>query len=378
MLKNATVTINVISDSSKLLEMEGAWNKFIKNCSENPFLLSGFIKQYMELNRSRGWTPLILVVSANSEIVGISPLKTKRKFGVQFVKFSSKFWLSPGFISNDQYREVYISQILDFLFKTLKVQFVDLDMPAGSPNLGIIKQECNARKIHFHALPEMGCLILPIECTWAEFEKLRGTEFRREFKCAERNLGRFGSWCTTCVEIRNEGSEVFKKILDVEQRSWKEEQLTRRGKIDPDLLVIWEGSQHLVSIEPDFKLNAWFLELNGQTLAYVLVPQYKKVAIFAKTSYDQRYRRFYPGKYVMNAAIRDFFNQAKIRKIDFLTDLPVAHTWTSLSLPRVRVVMTRNRVLSTVIRFALSNYMMKRILAQMSKKTRTRFLDLFY
>ena len=90
---------------------------------------------------------------------------------------------------------------------------------------------------------------------------------------------------------------------------------------------------------PDFKRSVWFLELNGQAIAYSLVIQYKGTAYMAKTSYNNQYRHFYPGIYINNVAIRDLFNSGRISMIDFMTNLPFMKTWTHRRLLRVRFLL---------------------------------------
>lgn len=349
--------------------MEGAWNRYVKNCTENPFFLSGFIKQFMEFNQSQGWTPTILVFSANNTIVGIAPLRIKKKFGVRFAKFLSQYCFSPDFVNYGQHREICISLALDFLFRTSRCQFVDLILPTESPNLQIIEQKCRDKRIHFCKAPKMGYCVVPTRYTWDKFKTLRGRGFRRKFKRIERHLDRAGSWKITCVENGNKGSDAFKQIVDVEKMSWKEAlRIRRREKMDQDLLMIWKESQYMTNIEPDFNWSVWLLELNERTLSYVLVLQYKGVAYLAKTSYDERYSRFFPGIYIQNAAIRELFNKGQVRKINFLTDFPFMRTWTSLCLPRVRVLMLHKSVPHTIVRFALSSKHVRKILASLSKK----------
>jgi hypothetical protein len=367
-MTDLNVSIRVISDHNRLRKIESAWNALVNKCSNNPFLLSGFIKQFMEFNSSRGWTPLVLVISANSQIVGISPLKTKKKFGVRFVKFLPSTWLSPDFISDDQHREICLAHTLDFLFKTLRCQFVDLALSSDSHNLRIIKQTCETNKIHFYIKPEMGHRILPVRGTWAEFEAFRGRYFRRKFNRAKRNLDRLGPWRITRTENGKEEFGVIKKIFEIEKMSWKEEWRVHTGKKDIDLLMILGASQHTAEIEPSFKWDVWFLELNNQALAYNLIIQYKEIAYCVKTSYGKRYEKLSPGIYVINTAIREFFNERQIRKIDFLTDLPFMETWTSLRLPRVRILMSRNSVLLSIIKFALLSKPAKEFLTLMSKR----------
>jgi len=350
-MSSTTVSISAISDPNKLLKIEGVWNTLIHKYNKNPIFLSGFVKQFMGVNRSKGWVPLVLVISADEMIVGIVPLMIKKKFGLCFVKFLFKSWLSPDFIVDDQYRETCIARTLDFLFKTLRCHFADFTVPAESLNLQILKQKCKAKRIYFCTIPAMGHYIIPVGCAWDEFKKLRGKKFRQDLRRIERLLDRAGSWAVIYVENRNKESDVFKRILDVERMSWKEAWRTqRRIRIDQDLLKIWKGSQYAVRTEPDFKWSVWFLELNGKTIAYTLVLRYQEEAFIMKTSYDERYRKFYPGVYVNNAAVRELFNSREVKNIDWLTDLPFLRTWTSKCLPRVRVMMSRKGVSSIIMR----------------------------
>ena len=162
--------------------MERPWNTLVNESCENPFLLSEFTKQFIESNRFKDWTPLVLVISANHRIIGIAPLITKKRFGVRSVKFFHPSWLSSDFIFYDQYRETCIASTLDFLFKTLKCKFADFLLPGDSPNLEVLKQQCKTKRINFRKKPGIARRILPIRCTWTKFEMLRGSNFRQRFR----------------------------------------------------------------------------------------------------------------------------------------------------------------------------------------------------
>jgi hypothetical protein len=353
------VSVRAISDPSSILQMERVWNTLVERSSENPFLLNGFIEQFIESNHSNGWNPLVLVISADNRIIGIAPLITKKKFGVLSVRFLHSSCYSPDFIFHDQYRETCIAHTLDFLFKTLKCKFADFPFPGDSPNLRVLKQQSKPNRIHFCTLPIMGHCILPKKCTWTESKRLKGNNFVRQLKKTKRKLDRAGSWKIVCFD-GNEESDAVRKILDVEKMSWKEKWRAERGeKIDEDLLAILNGAQHTARIEPNFNWSVWFLELNNQTIAYNLVLQYKKVAFMTKTSYDDRHRRFYPGVYLANFVIHELFKKEQVKSIDFLTDLPFLRNWTSISLNRTRVMLAKG-VVPTIVRSKLVNeYLMK-------------------
>ena len=312
----------------------------------------------MDFSQSRGWTPTILVISADSKIVGICPLMTK-KMGIRVVKFLHDGWFSPDLVFEEQYREIGVNLTLDFLLKGSRCDLIDLTLPMGSPNLKILKERCRDGKICLSEYvtnrdSEMGHRIVPAKNTWDEFSGAKGWRFRRKWKKKKHKLDQAGSW--KIVRIENDNmSDAIKKILEIERTSWKRaKRIQRKEKIDPDIPVIWEGSQHAADTVPGFNWGVWFLELDGKPIAYQLVLQYKEVAYFVKTSYNERYKRLSPGAYVINSAIRDMCNRSEVKEIDFLTDLPSYQTWTSKRLPRVRIAMTQGFVLSTLIRFIVA------------------------
>jgi CelD/BcsL family acetyltransferase involved in cellulose biosynthesis len=366
--KNNAISVNAISNMGELLKIENSWNKFIRDHARNPFFLSGFFKEFMSLSQNSNWTPTVLIFSVSGRIVGIAPLATKTKLGVRMGKFLLTSDLSPDFILDDKYQEVCFDKAFDYIFSTLHCKLVFLIVSEKSPSFEKLKQLGSKKRLALFVTPARGHRILPVRGTWAEFETFRGRNFRRKFKGIERNLDRFGPWRISCIENGKEGFDVVKRIFDIEKMSWKEEWRVRKGKKDADLLALLEGSQYVAKIEPCFKWNVWFLDLNNQAIAYSLFIEYKGVSYCVKTSYDRRYKRLYPGIYVINAAICEFFNRHQIRKVDFLTDLFFHKTWTSLCSPRVRIMMARSSVLLYIANFALSNKPVKGIFTLLSKR----------
>lgn len=280
----------------------------------------------------------------------------KKKFGVRFAKFLISLEFSPDFIVHDQFREACVAHTLDFVFNTLRCQIAHLTLPIDSPNLHVLKKACKASKVHFWITKSMGHRILPIHSTWAEFKKSGGKKSRQEFRNIEKKMNRAGSWKIVHIENKDKAIGVFKRILDVERVSWKARWRAQRGeKMDSVLLFIWEGAQQTAKTVPNFRWNVYFLELNNQTIAYTLVLQYKDVAIVAKTSYDSRQKKLYPGKYVINATIRSLFNRGDVRVIDFMTDLAFLRTWTYTRMSRVELPMTQRGFTPIVLSFALAN-----------------------
>jgi CelD/BcsL family acetyltransferase involved in cellulose biosynthesis len=354
------LSFHAISGPSKILELKEGLDAFVNKWSKNPFLLGGFISQYMRSNQVRGWTPFVLVVKADEKIVGTAPLMIKTRLGMRFAQFFLNDVFSPDFVIDDRYREACMGYVVEYLFKTLNCRFARFYLPAESPNLETLEQQCKVHGIGFSAKNQSRHRIIPVECTWDEFQEKKGR--RRIIRQIERKLNQIGPWKIVYVENVSNRPDVLEKILDVERMSWKESWRSRMQIApDEDLLTDWRGSQIVARTKTDFKCSVWFLQINRETVAYAFVDKYKGTAFIVKTSYDDRYSKFYVGKYIMHIAIRDMFNEGQIKTIDFLTELPFMSFWTSLSLSRIGVLMSKGN-LATLAERLLSNTFVSRVL----------------
>ena len=131
--------------------MESDWNAIVDASCKNPFMLSEFARQFINFNRSTGWTPLVLLVSAKNKVVGIVPLMAKKKFGVRSVKFVYNSAFSPDFIISNQHRETCIAHILEFLFKTF-VSSITQSALRTIDNVPI--QKCPVKETRVDTTPE--------------------------------------------------------------------------------------------------------------------------------------------------------------------------------------------------------------------------------
>jgi hypothetical protein len=338
----------MISDPNELCKMENGWNSLINKYSENPFLLSGFIEHFMESYSSDRWTPLVIIISAENNIIGVAPLIIKRRFGISSVKFLPPPVFSPDFIIQEEYREKCVEYILNFLFKKMHCHFLDLTMEANSPHLYPIIKQCRASEIRLSTQsikgPIVGHSILPMCATWDEFCRSRGGNFRRRLKKMERKMNQAGSWRIRCIENENIDSTAIENIFDIEKMSWKQKWRAKRGKnLDENLLMILKASQRVRKNELNFNWSIWFLDLENLTLAYCLVLAFKNIAFFVKTSYDSRYKNLYPGIYLLNEIIHEHFGK-ETKKINYMNILPFYQTWTHIHQFRTRIIMTKGLI----------------------------------
>jgi hypothetical protein len=350
--------IHVITDPSKILELRKYIGDFVNKWSQNPFFLPGFTSKFMESNRLKNGTPFVLVVTANDEIIGIVPLMIKTILGIRFAKFFPAYTFSPDFVIDDRYREDCIEYILEYLFKKQNCLFATFGFSSESPNLKIIKQQCKKYGIGFSNDSQLNQKIIPIENSWDEFLKKKGR--RRIIRQMERKIDQIGPWNIKCIENVINRPDVLEKILDVEKMSWKESwRNTMQIEKDEILLMTWEGSQIEAKTTKDFKCSAWFLEIKGETVAYTLVTKYKGTAFIGKTTYDNRFKKFYIGKYIMFATIRDLFNDGQINTINFMGDFPFMSFWTSSSLNHVKVSLCKGKFGKLMEKLHIDTFMIK-------------------
>lgn len=336
------ILTKIITNPHELAEIEKDLDTFSNSYTKNPFMLYPFIKSAMQLNIRSDQIPIILVSKIDEKIIGLSQVLLKRHFGVRAATFLLHYWVSPDFIIDDKYRENVLNHILYVLLKEMRCKLITLDLPAESPNLQALEQACITNKVNFRKKTEqyMSHRVIPIQCSWDDFQKVQGKYFRQRFRYIERNLNNTGKWKITLVESTNNEestNDTFKKILHVEKMSWKE---TLRSRVDEDLLWIWKSSSSATKTNSDFERKIWFLELNDQTLAFTLVIQYKGTAFIAKTSFAEQYRRLCLGLCVNNAAIKALFDEKEVKRIDFMTSVPFTRIWATTCLPRVRYIIS--------------------------------------
>jgi hypothetical protein len=354
--------IQVISGPKEICANEHSWNESIGTLSQIPFFFSGFVKQFMEFQRSTGWNPLVLVFSINDRIVGVAPFMQKKFFGIPAVRFL--FWpaYSPELIIDSDCRKNCLERTLDYLFETFRCKLVDIYLPLESPNIPLLRETCKESSFHFSTriVPESGHRVLQIAGDWNSFETSRGGKFKRKFKKMERKLNQVGSTVVKCFDNPGGNSDVIGKIQHVEKASWKETWRMRKGDtVDPEISMLWQASQETDETQPDFTWKVWFLELDCHVIAYSIVFEYKQTVFISKITYDKSYREYYPGIYLVNAIIRDSFNRGDIRKIDFQTDLPFMETWAGTRMPRVRVMMGKGFLPAILETMLNSNYFVK-------------------
>ncbi len=358
------ISIRVITKFNRLIEIENDWNRELKNSAENPFLYSRLLSEFMQFWEAAGWTSLVVIFLSDDKIIGMVPLRILKRFHLIYVSTLAHDIYSDFYL-HDKYREICITQLIDFLFKHLKCHAITMTLQDSSSNLRVLTKICQKKGLYFWKTPFTGRAIIPVENDWDVFYRSLKVKVRKEFRRIKRKLDNLGSWQISCVGV---DSNSIERILAVERMNWKTK-LRAQNKVQEDrpLRIILRASQQKGEIEPIYEAKVWFLEVEGQAIAYLLVMLYKGTAIFVKTSYDARFKEISPGRFLMNATIREMYRKGNVKKIDFISDLPVVQIWKPLCENRTKVNIKRNIHLSTFLRFAGENPLISKFV-ELAKK----------
>ncbi len=337
-----------------LLNIKEQCNELVYSQCENPYFLNSFLEQFFELAIKKGAKPLFIVYFAGQKVVGFAPLVIRSWKIFRIASFLTERELDPDFVVQEEYREDFLRKTVDFLFKKVGCNLINFSLPSETKSLPVLKRISKPLGTYFLTRPVEGHAVLPVEETWTEFEKRRGRKFQKFFSSIERKMAILGSWKVVFVTGQDSQAEILEDILEIEKASWKQSYREHRGlETDKGLLGILTAASN-TSFEPGFSWQVAFLEIGGKKSAYTFWFAYKGTGFFCKTSFDNDFRKYYPGVYINNALIREIFINSAIKQIDFMTSLPFHARWTPKIVPRTRIIIS-NSPIPIVIAKTLQN-----------------------
>jgi CelD/BcsL family acetyltransferase involved in cellulose biosynthesis len=348
----------IISSSTELRCFASDWDRFVKNHSENPFLHTAFLLPVMKNYPKR--EPFFLVLFLDKKIVAVAPLHLTSKFGVRFAEFFLEPHFFSDFVFDPEYFDESLQRICNFLFINLNCSFLLLVLEKTSVMLQKIR---TIKGLFVSENNYSGHLVLNKPDNLVEFRKMGGKRVRKDFERTERFLNDSGVWRVLKYDAHNYSLQISKRILSVDCASWKQGwRVNKKISSDVDLLIVLDS--FLFSIENPDKTDAWLawvLELNGVPISYQIALTFKDVTYFIKTGYDNSYRQFSPGVYVLNFAIRDLLKNPETKKIDFVSDLEFLKRWKSENNQRVQLIVSY-KLSAKVIQRLITNQLLNRFL----------------
>ncbi|MDG6223039.1 MAG: GNAT family N-acetyltransferase [Candidatus Bathyarchaeota archaeon] len=355
--KKFIINVKIITNLQDVIDKETVWNSFVSR-TENPLLYSKILVSFMQYCEQNGWTPLIFTFWCNNQLIGIAPLKMKRSFYSNQIS-SLREDLYSDFVFLKKYRKQCMALLVDAIFTQLRCRFASVTFDSRSPNLKRFEEECLKKKLKINKKQDLGRAVIPLEGSYNLFYSSLKNEVRKEFQRNKRRLDDFGSWKIVCVPIN---AESIKTVFKIEQKSWKETWREKNDiKEDFMLRIFLESSQSFEGTNTPYASEVWFLEVNGKAIAYQIVFLHNDVSIFLKTSFNWLFRKFGAGKFLMNSVIRETYKNKSVKKIDFITNLPLVQTWNAKCEPRTRVIVDVNPFLSRIFHIITSNRTFRKI-----------------
>ncbi|MCL5878099.1 MAG: GNAT family N-acetyltransferase [Candidatus Bathyarchaeota archaeon] len=342
-----------------MLEIKEQWNKLVHSKSQNPYCLYGFIEQFFASAIKSDEKPLIIVGFCGEKIVGIAPLAICSRMGIfRVAGFLTGRDFDPDFIVEEEYRDVFLHKIVDFIFKEAGCNLIDFSMPSETESLKVLKRTSTELGTYYLPTPAEGHSVLPVEGTWSEFEKRRGKNFRKFFKSIGRKMELLGPWKILSSTGNNSPVAVYKDILEIEQSSWKQNYRAQKGlENDEGLLALLTGAAN-TSREPGFSWQVDFLEIEGKKIAYLFWFEYKGTVFLCKTSFNNEYRKLSPGVYINNVVVREAFSSTSAKQIDFMTNLQFHFRWNPKIVSRTRIIISKSPIPVAILKASQSWYVL--------------------
>lgn len=346
-----------ISELEHFVKVSDFWDQELKDHIDDPFLFSSLIIEQWKLNQQLGWHPLLLIFLSEKKIVGFAPLLMRTRFGFRYVS-SFNSYTCPEFF-HDNLREKCVDQIVNILFRRLNCESADINFRDEPVNQRIVDKVCRKRNLSYTLFPQEGRAIIPVRDSLDSFRKSLNRKDVKEFRRLHRKLDKLGPWQISNFDLNHTS---LMKIWEVERHSWKAKlKGKKKGIKDLGLSSILKGVERNKEGKSHFESEVWFLELNNTPIAYVLTMKRSKTELFAKTSFDSRFKDVSPGITLMNYLIERIFVNKVADKIDFISNLSFVQVWKPLVGKRIKYRILRNVVLSRIRYLVFENQIIRKI-----------------
>ena len=339
-----TLSTLVIFDINCFEKIVDFWDMEVADHVDSPFLSSCMLIEHWKLSIALGDHPFLMIFLSGNRIVGFAPLLMKSSFGLRQAS-NLAYYIYPDFFSDD-YREIGIDILVSFLIDELNCESVDITFENESANLIVLKKICDKRNISYEMLANEGQAIIQTKNTLDFFKRSLGRKTVKEFRRISKKIDRTGSWKISCFGMN---CSSIQKIREIERLSWK---TNLRGKQwatkNLGLECIINGAQVKSKCTASFDSEVWILNINEVPTAYVIAAKRNKTLFLLKTSFDLRFKEFWPGKFLINNLIERVFTDKIFDNIDFITNLHFVQTWKPLVKKRATVRILRKSLLSKV------------------------------
>jgi CelD/BcsL family acetyltransferase involved in cellulose biosynthesis len=254
-----------------------------------------------------GLTPSVFVGYGGSGPIGLAPLYVTEVgaigLPVNFLSLRGEFLISGE-------PDSFVSAVLSRLRargRALSLRSVPVDSPT---HRGLSRQSRGAGYYRSERRSRVSARI-DIKTSWQEYiESFPGTR-RRRWEKQNRRLRQAGEVRVGHLDDSTDVDALVDRFIDVESRSWKENEGTSiRGRGLTDFY-----HELCRALAGRGWLQPWWLELDGQMIAFMLGAVFQGTYWALKSSYDEEYARFSPGICLSYEVVRGAFEGA-LERVD--------------------------------------------------------------
>jgi hypothetical protein len=357
----------VIIDKPNVLKKNiKIWNKFMEYYDDNPFHSGEIIISQMKRYNKLGWRTFCLLMFNNKEIKGIGVFKTRDYFKIKYGEFLLNPFYNPDFVVAKNYREIFIKKSIEYLLKNEKLSYIILYMNKNSAYIKPLQKIYIEKKYNIKISNRFEQSIISVNRSWNDYQNSRKKEFKKINNIVNR-LNKSGDWSVLRYRDNEINSNVYQKLYAIEKKSWKNQ--TRGSYLeDQDLVMIWNISREILKNDKNYSWEIYYLVLNNIPISYVLIIYYKDTAILLKTSYHDNYKYVSPGKFIIHESIKNLFNSGNVRKIDFLTGIPISKIWATNTEPRKKIILSKHYGIPSTIEYLTNETVLSKILSIIRKR----------
>lgn len=345
----------VIIDKTQFYSLRNEWNNLLQDSLTNTvFLTWEWLYAWWEVFGTGSELFIILVRDDSDKLVGIAPLFIKK---TKYYIFPVKEMTFIGVGHSDR-QDFIVSkgeqQILQEIIRKIsenshKWHIVHLEqIPDHSPcasasfpkNMRLEKEQSST------------CPYIKINGNEKSYFNNLGKKLNRDLQHKRNRMKRFGEWKFNSMKISSDHKEIIRALADVEKKSRKK----NRGELFLENSLNMDFINRFCSfiLEKDW-LDISHIEINQNTIAYLLGFRYNDAYCAYNMAFHEQYRQASPGKLLLSEKIKWCFeNSTTFKEFDFLRgDAYIKQLWTSESRKHLRIVFFKDSHYSMFIRFVV-------------------------
>ena len=305
------ITIEEIRSLDRFLVFQPIWDSICQaEETDSPFLSHSWFRCCIE-SFGRGKTLSVLVFKDGNDILGFAPFwrypEKMRGMMLRNIGFiNGPDTASADFVLRTDRRQEILEALIDFLFGIHWNHWDVLSLgqwPEESANYSSFLGILDRRQRKY--MNELSSLVpyIPIRGDWDAYLQGKSARFRKTRRNIVNRVEKLQAVEIRCHRRDPDGA-VFREILDVSRRSWKEKEgiaITSREDVTRFFELLGDVS------ESRGWLRAWVLKTNGTPIAMEYDLEHKGKIYALRADFDETHKECSPGAYLEFRIIQSLF-----------------------------------------------------------------------